>query len=199
MSAGPPPDRPHPVHLEALADYWFGGLDAEAESALEEHLFECPSCADALDGLVRTGQAIVAMMRDGSFAARGTTALCNRLARDRRQLRQYVVHSGEVVPCTVSTNDELLLAHLMLPDEALGRLDLSVRDERGRELMRIDDVTVDRRAGRVSSFVPARPVQSEPSGRLQYVLIAPARSAGGASTERVVGTYTLEHTAMNES
>jgi hypothetical protein len=187
------------VSLAELVDYWFGGLDAEAEAALEEHLFECASCAGELDAVVRTGQALVAAMRSGSFAARGTTALGNRLARDRRNLRQYVLYPGEVVPCTVSTDYELLLAHLVLPEPAPSRLDLSLRDERGGELMRVDDVTVDRRTGRVSMLVPARPVQAYPSGRLHYVLIAPAQTPGSAGIERVVGAYTLEHTAMNES
>jgi hypothetical protein len=52
---------------------------------------------------------------------------------------------------------------------------------------------VDRRAGEVLSFLPARPRLVDPSSRVEYVLLAPADG------NRIIGTYTLEHTAPHEA
>ena len=87
-----------------------------------------------------------------------------------------------------------MLTRFLLPQPVQGRIDVAMLDDRARELMRVEDVAHDARTGHVVAFLPARPTQSEPSGRLHYVLIAPE-----ASGERILGRYTLDHTAMREA
>lgn len=182
----------HPLALGDLLEYWLGEADAARADALEGHVFECDECADALDAVARLGRDLVALVREGRVSARATTGLANRFSRDRLNVRQYSVQPGEVVQCTVTASDELLLARLILPDGAPARIDVSVRFY-GGEAQRIEDVTIDRRAGEVMSFLPARPRQGDVSGRAEYVLLDPD------AADRVIATYTLEHTAMSEA
>lgn len=181
----------HPLALGDLLEYWLGEDAAHAEQ-VEAHVFECEACAAALEYVVQLGRSLVTLVREGRVAARATTGLANRFARDRLNVRQYSVQPNEVVQCTVTPEDELLLARLILPEGAPARIDVSVRFY-GAEAQRIADVTVDRRAGEVMSFLPARPRQGDASGRAEYVLLDP--DAEG----RVIATYTLEHTAMSEA
>jgi hypothetical protein len=182
----------HPLELGELLEYWLGEADTEQAGRVEEHVFECDACAAALDDVVKLGGALVALLRGGLIEARATTGLLNRFSRDRLNVRQYNVHPGETVQCTVSPHDDFLFARLILPSPVPEHVDLSVRDADGREVVRLQDVSVDRRAGEVMSFIPARPWQNDRSGRLQYVLLSP-----GAGNH-VLGTYTFEHTAMSE-
>lgn len=181
----------HPLALGDLLEYWLGEDAARAEQ-VEAHVFECDDCAAALEDVVQLGRSLVALVREGRVSASATTGLANRFSRDRLNVRQYSVQPNEVVQCTVTPDDELLLARLILPEGAPARIDVSFRFY-GEEVKRVSDVTIDRRAGEVMSFLPARPRQGDASGRAEYVLYDP--DAAG----RVIATYTLEHTAMSEA
>jgi hypothetical protein len=182
----------HPLALGELLEYWLGEAEEERAAAIEAHVFECDACAAALDDVVRLGRELVALMREGHVSARATVSLVNRLSRDRLNVRQYSVLPGEVVQCTVTPHDELLLTRLILPGPAPARIDVTERFY-GGETRRVEDVAIDRRAGEVITFLPARPRQSDGSGRVEYVLLDPA------AADRVIATYTLEHTAMSEA
>jgi anti-sigma factor RsiW len=183
----------HPIPLGELLDYWLGDLDEARSAAIEEHVFECNACEARLEAVVQTGALLVRLMREGKIDGRGTVALVNRFSRDRLNVRQYSVRAGEVVHCTVMPGDDMLLARLVLPEPAPARVDVSMRDADGRELLRVEDASVDRRAGEVLSFLPARPRQADPSTRVEYVVLAPADG------NRIIGRYTLEHTAPHEA
>jgi hypothetical protein len=189
-------DRDQPgshLALGELLDYWLGEAEPAENDRIETHVFECDTCAEGLEGARKLGAALITLLRTGRISARATTGLVNRFARDRLNVRQYSVRPGEVVQCTVSPHDDLLLTRFILPDVAPNRIDVAVRDDDGRELGRYRDVTIDRGTNEVLSFLPAGPRQADPSGRLHYVLLAPE------SGDRELGTYTLEHTAMNEA
>jgi hypothetical protein len=182
----------HPLALGDLLEYWLGEAGGTRADELEAHVFECDECAQALDDVARLGRDLIALVREGHISARATAGLVNRFSRDRLNVRQYSVRPGEVVQCTVTPQDELLLTRLILPEGAPARVDVSQRFY-GHEARRIEDVTIDRRAGEVVTFLPARPRQGDGSGRVEYVLHDPD------AADRVIATYTLEHTAMSEA
>jgi hypothetical protein len=184
----------HPLTLEALLDYWLAELPPAQADALEEHLFECAECGERLDAVRALGDAIVGLVRKGELTGRATTALLNRFARDRLNVRQYTVAPGEVVACTVSPHDDLLMARLVVPEGTPGPLEIAVLGDQGQEVMRVEDVAYDPRAGEIMAFLPARPVQPMPSGRRQYVLLA-----GAQGQAREIARYTLDHTAMRDA
>ncbi len=184
----------HPLPLAELVDYWLAELDPQREQAIEEHLFACAACAERLDAVRACADAIVGLVRTGGLASSATTALINRFARDRLNIRQYTIAPNEVVACTVAPTDDFLMARFLLAEPRQGRIDIAVLDEGDREVSRVEDVAQDARTGEVITFQSARPTQNEPSGRRQYVLIAP-----GERGERILGRYTLDHTAMREA
>jgi hypothetical protein len=183
----------HPIGLGDLLAYWLGELPSPEAGALEEHVFACEACSDRLSHVHDAGAALVELVRRGMLNAHATTALLNRFSRDRLNVRQYTLHPGQVVACTVSIDDDFLLAHLMLDRPAPARVDMAVIDGRGRELV-LPDVVIDPRGNQVLPFLPARPVQDQASGKLQYVLYA---VDDGQREE--IGRYTLDHTAMRDA
>lgn len=178
-------------HVKArLLDYYLGD---PATDDLEEHLFECGECAAALERIHRTATAIVLAVREAALGSGATTALLNRMSRDRLNVRHYTILPGETVACSVAPNDDFMAGRLVLPDGDFERIDMRVLDASAQELMRVDDVVVDARHRQVILFIPAQPVLSEGSATTHYVLVAPS-----ASGEREIGRYSMAHSAIGE-
>lgn len=175
-----------------LLDYYLG--DAEGPDVeVEEHLFECAKCGAALDEIHRMGAAVVALLRSGEVGSGATTALLNRMSRDRLNVRHYVIEPGEVVACTVSKDDHFMAGRFVLPDGDFERIDMRILDGSFQEMMRVDDIIVDARYRHAVMFIPARPVQSEASAITHYVLVVPNENG-----DREIGRYSMDHTALSE-
>jgi hypothetical protein len=183
-----------PAHLTLaeLLDYWLHEVELAQAESIEEHLFSCADCATRLEAVRDLGDAIVTLVRRGGLSSSATTALINRMARDRLNIRAYTLEPGDIVACTVAPQDDFLLGSFVLPEPGHASVDMVVLDGGGHEFQRMRDVPVDARTGRVMTFIAARPIQDESSMTWQYVLL----TAGG---EREIGRYTLQHTAMREA
>ncbi|MDX2023040.1 MAG: hypothetical protein SF187_22590 [Deltaproteobacteria bacterium] len=182
------------THLDAacLLDYYLGD-STMSDHETEEHLFVCTECGALLDSIHRVGVAIVELVRTGEVGSGATTALLNRMSRDRLNLRHYILEPGATVACTVATDDHFLVGRFILPDGALGRIDLRVVDAGGIELTRIDDITVDAQRREAIIFLPAQPIQEEASGVTQYVLVSP-----GSEGDVELARYSIDHTSPRE-
>lgn len=181
------------VDLDQLLAYYLGEPMPDGGDAVEAHLFECTACGERLDALHRTASATVALVRRGEIGGWGTSALANRMARDRLHVRQYVVEPGDTLACTVAVGDDYLMGRFVLPAGDVGRVDLRVLDAEGTELMRVEDLVVDARHGHAIMFMPARAVLGEGSALHHYVLVTPA-----AQGERELGRYAMDHTGPDD-
>ena len=101
-----------PLPLGDLLDWWLGDLDEERSEAVEDHFFACARCTARLDQVRTLGAGVVTLTREGALPLTGTSALLNRMSRDRRVLRQYSARPGQVISCTVSMEDEWLVSRL---------------------------------------------------------------------------------------
>jgi hypothetical protein len=104
-------------------------------------------------------------------------------------LRQYRVHPGGSVACTVTPQDDVMVARLVAPFELPGRTDLVLCDAGGNEGLRVPDIAVDSSRGEV--------VFTEPIDALCELGVATARIrlvAVEQSGERILGEYTFNHT-----
>lgn len=180
--------------LGRLLDYYLGDASIEEAEEVEEHLFSCDDCSSTLDEIHRTASSIVALVRRGDLGSAATTALLNRMSRDRLNMRHYTIEPGETVACTVGKDDDFMVGHLVLPAGDFERIDMRVLDSRENEMMRVPDIVVDARARHAIMFIPARPVQSEESGVTHYVLVVPDIGGG----ERELGRYSMDHTALRD-
>lgn len=183
----------HPS-LDEWLEYYLGETPAGAADALDEHLFECAACEAQLDALRRTASAIVALMRGGAITASVTAGIANRMARDRLNVRTYVIEPGETVACTVGRDDDFLLGRFVLPAGTYARVDLRVLDQAGRELMRTPDLPIDARSRHAIMIMPAGPIKNEGAGAWHYVLTTPEPTG-----DRELARYTLDHAALHAS
>ena len=171
----------------ALIGYWLGELDAPAESEFEEHLFACSECAARLRSLAHLGEGIRRATRSGHFHAVLPAPFIGRLKQAGLSVREYSLQPGGSVMCTVTPEDDLVVAHLHAPLQDVQRLDVVVHDET-TGTHRMQDVAFDSMADEVV-LVPnvsqLRPIVST----TQRVQLFAVESSG----ERALGEYTFNH------
>ena len=95
-----------------LVDYWAGDLPEGDASSLEEHLFVCNDCAQHLADIESLTRALGQVIRGARFGAIVTEAVLNRLARDGVRVRTFTLSPGDVVPCAVWNDDDVMAVRL---------------------------------------------------------------------------------------
>jgi hypothetical protein len=176
-----------PLPLERLIAYGLRELDMATESALEEHLFECASCAARLGVVEQLARGIKRSARRGGVHGILTPAFVVRL-REQLAIREYRLQPGESVMCTVAPHDDLVVAHLHAPLNDVQRLDMIIEVVTARTEHRLEDVAFDPSAGEV--------VFASDISQLREVSFATFRTrliAVDRSSERVIGEYTFNH------
>ena len=117
-----------------------------------------------------------------------TPSFLDTASREGLRLREYVVPPGGRVACTVTAQDDLLIARMRADFTGVSNLDVLLQVEDQPEV-RIKDVPVSPDAHELIM------VQAMPAARrlgrsvLRYRLVAP-EGAG----ERILGDYTFDHT-----
>ncbi len=169
-----------------IADHWFGDLPAEELNAVEEHLLGCEACSARLEELVRLRDGVHALVRTGALpvvVGRSFVAIAHR---DGLRVREYAAAPGERVLCTVTPDDDLVIAHLRADLRGSPTVDLVAEMEDGR-VVRAPDIPVDHDTNEVVI------AQSMPFLRGLPTTTVRLRLEAGA---RVLGEYTFAHTAQ---
>jgi hypothetical protein len=179
-----------PIDPAVLADYWLGLLPAAEEETVETHLFECDACGHRLQGIIDIAEGLRALARAGSLRVVLGEDFVRHAAETGRRVRQYDFVPGQTVPCTISADDDLLVARLAVDLSGAERVDLSFRDPQGVERGRMNDIPVRIDAGHVilqesSAFAKAAPTSS---------MVARLLAVDAAGEERLLGEYFFEHT-----
>jgi len=179
-------------HIDAgvLADYWAAALASSDEEAVEEHLFGCGECTGRLQQVIALADGVRRLAQEGSLRMVISDAFLTRAAEDGLRVRQYTPPEGGAVACTVTPEDDLLIARFAADLSGSKQIDLSLCDERGTEQVRLPDIPVDASAGLVVyqesiTFAKALPTTT---------LIARLVSVDESGTERPLGEYTFNHT-----
>ena len=179
------------ARFEDLLDWWSDARDDDADDPIALHLLSCDRCASLASTIARLAAAVRSL--DGAALGRVfvTDALQNQLARAGVRMRLYHLSAGEVVPCAVAEDDELVITRLYSrPEDLAGveRVDL-VADAGGMALGRVEDLPVNRQRSEIAFADTASLVRTIPGGtRVTLRLIG---ITGGE--ERVLGDYVLEH------
>jgi hypothetical protein len=189
-----------------LVDYWAGELAADAEATVEEHTFACDACARRMtaigqlaDGVLRT------IARRGGVDVVATQSMISQLERDGVVTRHYRAKLGDVVPCGVSAEDDLLVTTIEADLTSVERVSFALLAGDGRVLHRVDDVPIDRASGqlvytlagdvaRSTGFEDAVRGGPKPVGLASEVLTLVSRFwAVEPAGERVLGEIVLQH------
>jgi anti-sigma factor RsiW len=170
-----------------LTDYAAGELSEIEAAAMEDHLFSCVDCAaraGELDALVRAIGPAVGSAEVGGFV---TDAFLNRLAREGVRVRTFVLSPGDVVPCAVWDDDEVMALRLRGDFGGASELTLS---------QRIAGAEVTRATGQVAAGVRGEIIYTQPAAwvrELPVVEVEVVLTALEGGEERAVGRYTLVH------
>ena len=179
------------LDLPALAEYWLGNL---ADDAVEEHLLACAECTARLEWVARMAKGVTEVVRRGNLAWMLTPEFVARLTNDGLRIRTYAPPLNGGVQCTVTPQDELLMARLRADLSQTPRLDLLVTGGEGELRYRVEDLAFKPSAD--AEIVLSQPMEFARSVKqdvmkVQLVSVEP----GG---ERVLGEYTFNHSLPPE-
>lgn len=177
-----------PITLGDAVDYWAGDLPPDVCEHVEQHMFACDACAARIADVASVAAAVGALIRAGRFHATVTDAVLNRLSRDGLRLRSYSIDPGQIVPCAVWSDDDLIVSRLRADLSGVESLAATAYGPDGRQLARLTDVPVREGQTEVITAISASAIRQLPAGRVRFTL---AGSRGG--NERVLGEYVFEH------
>ena len=180
----------NPVEAAVLADYWLAALTKPEEEAVEEHLFTCDECGARLSEVIVLAEEVRKIAREGSLRLVVSDTFLKRAEQEGLRIREYAPPAGRGVQCTVTADDDFLVARLAANLTGAKRVDLCFCDERGVELLRLPDIPV--HAGTKSvvyqeSITWARAMPT-------MILIARLVTFDEGGSERLLGEYTFNHT-----
>jgi hypothetical protein len=128
--------------------------------------------------------------RQGSLRMIVSDSFLKRVAEAGLRVREYAPPAGGGVQCTVTAEDDFLIARLAADLSGAKRVDLCLCDERGVEQGRMPDIPVQPAAGNVVYQESITWAKAMPSSTMIARLVAFDESGG----ERLLGEYTFNHT-----
>jgi hypothetical protein len=180
----------NPIDPAVLADYWLAALAQPEEEVIEEHLFMCDECGTRLREAISLAEGVRKIACEGSLRMVVSDSFLKRVAEEGLRVRQYAPPAEGGVQCTVTAEDDFLVARLAANLTGAKRVDLSLCDERGVEQLRLPDIPVHSGAGTVIYQESITWAKAMPT----MTMIARLVTFDEASGERVLGEYTFNHT-----
>ncbi|MBZ5678305.1 MAG: hypothetical protein LAP61_29050 [Acidobacteriia bacterium] len=179
-----------PINAAVLADYWLAALTKPEEEAAEEHLFTCDECGARLREVIALAEGVRKIAREGSLRMVVSDAFLQRVAEEGLRVRQYAPPAGGGVQCTVTAEDDFLVARLAANLTGANRVDLCLCDERGVEQLRLPDIPVHSGTSDVYYQESITWAKAMPTS----TLIARLVTFDEAGDEHLLGEYTFNHT-----
>lgn len=177
-----------PTPMAILEAYWLGELDGARESELEEHLFGCARCSSRVRELVQLADGIRSATREGRLHGVVSAPFIRDLQEAGVRVREYSVHPGASVLCTVSPEDDLVIAHLHAPLQNVRRLDVVVHDVTAGRSWRLEDVAFDSTTDQLVMLPNVAELR-----KLTFATQEVRLYAVEDTTERVIAEYTFNH------
>ena len=184
----------NPLGFSVLVDYWLAELTPAEEERIEEHLLGCTTCSERLRDLIGLAGGIQTLARSGTVRTIVTSAFLERLALEGLRVREYRVAPGGSVECTVTADDDLVVARLVAELHGVSRVDLAKCDAAGKEKERLHDIPVSPSAEEVVLLERIDKLRALPAGVDRLKLVAVEEHG-----ERLLGEYTFIHTPSGQS
>jgi hypothetical protein len=178
-----------PLTLEQLVDYLHDELDAESEEKVDEHLFACERCSRLLREIVAMADGVRRIVGSGGVDAVLTRSFLERLKSGGVRIREYRLAESAEVLCTITPDDDLVVARLHAALGDVQRLDVLVQNPERDDPDRLEDVPFDAAAGEIV-LAPQSAALRSLGDAVQRVQLVAVDDTG----ERLLGTYTFNHT-----
>jgi len=176
-----------------LIDYWVGDLDEADAERVEAHVFECRECAGRLGDVEKLATAVSDIVRGARVHSIVTDGILNKFARDGLRMRTFAPEAGEVTPCAIWPEDDLIVTRLKGDFTGYEQLTVVLKATEGPELSRDEDIPMAAGAREIITVASAAQLRALPAIRLQ-ILVSGTRNG----VEQTIGQYGLEHGgAMN--
>ena len=177
----------NPLDPARLADYWAATLPPAEEDAVEEHLLACDTCCATLREISSLVDAIRDMSRKGSLNVVVSQEFLNHACHEGLRIREYAPKSGGSVNCTVTREDDMLVARLAAEVASARRVDIYFYGEQGT--VRLQNIPINPGSHEVLFNVAIEEIRAAGPhvARLQLVAVE-------QGSERVLGEYTFNHT-----
>lgn len=156
----------------------------------EEHHSGCVQCSERLRSIAQLAKDIRGATCDGNLHAVVTAPFIKRLQQTGIRVREYRLQPGGSVTCTITPQDDLVVAHLHAPLRDVQRLDLVLRDITAGTTQRMNDVAFDPSADEVVLVPNATQLRQVYSETQRAELFAVEKAV-----ERAIGEYTFNHFA----
>ena len=179
-----------PIDAAVLADYWLAALAGSEEETVELHLLDCDQCGARLREVIALAEGVRKIAREGSLRMVVSDAFLKRAAEDGLRIREYAPPAGGGVQCTVTAEDDFLIARLAANLTGAKRVDLCLCDERGVEQGRMPDVPVGHEATNLVYQESITWAKAMPTSTMIMRLVTFDESGG----EHLLGEYTFNHT-----
>lgn len=180
----------NPFDAAVLAEYWLGVLASAEEHTVEAHLFDCDRCGTRLREVMALIDGVRKLARQGSLRMVVSDTFLKRAAEEGLRVREYTLRPGGAVQCTVTAEDNMLIARMTATLSGAKRVDLCFCDERGVEQHRLSDIPVHSGASSIAYQESITFAKAAPTSTMIARLVA-LDDAGG---ERLLGEYTFNHT-----
>ncbi len=180
----------NPIDAVVLADYWLAALGKLEEETVEEHLFKCEPCEARLREVIALAEGVRNLAREGSLRMVVSDVFLRRAKEEGLRVREYAPPPGGSVQCTVTDEDNFLVARLTANLTEAKRVDLCICDALGVEQLRLPDIPLQAGASNVVYQESITFAKAMPTSKLIARLVT-FDEAGG---EHLLGEYTFIHT-----
>lgn len=171
-----------------LDEYWFGELEIADSAEIETHLFECASCGARLRNIADMQAGIRKVTREGRFHAILPPSFLRHLRDRGLEVREYRLHNGGSVACTIAPSDDLVVAHLHASLGEVRRLDICFRNLPDGAEIRMTDVAFDPGTDEIVLVPNSKALRQ--FGRVSQLV---RLVAVDPNCERNIGMYTFNH------
>jgi len=178
-----------PIADEAMVDYWSGGLPVQHAEAIEEHVFSCAACAARLEAVAAMAGGVTSLARQGRISGIISRGMLNRLQRDGVRVRVYSLSPGDVVPCAVFADDDLVVSSLRGNFAGVDAVTISVIGSAPLSGMVLEDVPLAATEGELLWAAPGALIRQMPTSRVTLIVTA------GRANGPKIAEYVLDHTA----
>lgn len=178
-----------PLAWDALLAYWLGELDPDSTVQMEEHYLGCDLCSRRLEQLTTLAREVRAVTQSSGVTVIVNDQFVRRLSASGLKVREYRVPLNGSVNCTVTPDDDFVVARLEAPLDEVKRLDLITLGSDGKNMMRLEDIPFIAESSDVVLSTRIDVLRALPASKLQMRLLAIDNNG-----ERTLGEYTFNHT-----
>ena len=178
-----------PLEWDSLLAYWLGEQDADSEAHTEEHYLGCARCSRRLEKLAALAQGVRTLAQASGVSAVIDEPFVRRLTERGLRVREYRVPLNGSVNCTVTPEDDFVVARLEAPLDGVTRLDMVDVYSGGTSEIRHEDIPFIAESGSVVFSTRIAALRALPVTTMRIRLLAVDNNG-----ERTIGEYTFNHT-----